>query len=38
MMLGMRGRSRIKVLKREEAGSQDSGSSESGVRNKQEEE
>ena len=38
MMLGMRGRSPMEVVKGEEAGSQESGSSESGVRNKQEEE
>lgn len=38
MMLGMRGRSPMEVVKREEAGSQESGTSESGVRNKQEEE
>lgn len=38
MILGMPGRSPMEVVKREEAGSQESGTSESGVRNKQEEE
>ena len=38
MMLGMPGRNPMQVVKREEAGSQESGSSESEVRNKQQEE